>query len=196
MSTAMSNITKCPTHPLAVLLNSMFFFLAPIFFLYNGGDTADYSLGRTQALTVITAVMGGIVVSANQDLVFVYNAILFFYIAIEIYIVDQVIRYADTATRPGWATTGAVVVIIHLFPFLTLPYPRIWSSLAYVGLIINTALILLAMPELGSRLLLLTGATASSLLAVSISSIGVTPCPCAWTMLRDMGTRMIEALPY
>ena len=171
---------KCPTHPLILLSNSLFFFLAPLLFLYNGGDEADYSLGRTQAITVFTAVAGGVIVAANRDAVFVYNAILCFHLAVEVYVVDRAFRYANASSTPGWASTGAVVVLLHLLPFFLIPNARLWSVLAYVGLIVNTALILLAMPELGSRLLLLTGMSASALLSVSISCLekkNASPCP-------------------
>lgn len=164
----------------------------PLLFLYNSGLTADYSLGSTRALTAAAAVLGATAIAIFREPATLYNLALFVHIGFEVYVVDQAFlfaRAADTETASMvLAYLGGAVVIVHLLPFLVIDHRDTLSFLAYVGVVVNTLLILLAMPQLGAQLLLVVGLTSVVLLAATLLAL-----PHAQPALLGMARRALRA---
>ena len=163
---------KVPSGVLYTCLISSIILVAPLMFLYNSGLTSDYSEGPTRALTAVTSFLGATVILLTIDAKTIFNLVLFLHIGFEIYIIDKAFQFARASTTSTTSEVlsyiGGVVVILHLVPFVLTNRSRILTLLAYVGIIVNTLLILLAMPELGPYLLFVVGITSSVLLGVTL----------------------------
>jgi len=59
-------------------------------------------------------------------------------------------------------------VIVHLIPFLLTSRAKLLTLLAFVGVIVNACLVLLALPEKSHELLLTVGASSGVLLGATI----------------------------
>jgi hypothetical protein len=155
-------VCKVPSGILYTCLISSIILVAPLMFLYNSGLTSDYSEGPTRALTAVTSFLGATVILLTIDAKTIF----------EIYIIDKAFQFARASTTSTTSEVlsyiGGVVVILHLVPFVLTNRIRILTLLAYVGIIVNTLLILLAMPELGPYLLFVVGITSSVLLGVTL----------------------------
>ena len=170
-STASVDSVRCALRPAGFLV-TLFFALAgpvaPLVFLYNSGLEADYSLDDTRALTASTAAVGGLVVLLFRDPKTLYNLALSIHLGFEIFLIDRAFAFASdpltAETSAILARLGGAVVAAHLVPFYLLNHVVLLSVLAYVGIVVNTLLILLAMPALGSQLLFVVALTSSAVL--------------------------------
>ena len=99
-----------------------------------------------------------------------FNVALGYHLGIEVFLVTKGFEYADRVhdtSEEVLAYVGSGVVIAHLIPFFIMSRPTILRILAFAGIIVNILLCLLTIPELGSALLLLLGASSANLLLVT-----------------------------
>lgn len=165
-----SMVMGVPRGLVPTLTYSVLAFLVPFLFLYMDYDfTTDTARGVTISLSAIAAF---VMVLAN-DCCCWYNMMLAFHTALEIKVIDKALTfaYAD-GTSDGdmaLAITGAIVVIVHLAPFYVSDRLPLLGLLAFAGVIVNTAILVF----LDSTMLLLVGASALALLAITMIISGV-----------------------
>ena len=165
-----SMVMGVPRGLVPTLAYSVLAFLVPFLFLYMDYDfTTDTAKGVTIGLSVIAAF---VMVLAN-DCCCWYNMMLAFHTALEIKVIDKTLTfaYADNTSDGDMALaiTGAVIVIVHLIPFYVSDRLTLLSVLAFAGVIVNTVILV----YLDSASLLLVGASALALLAVTMIISGV-----------------------
>lgn len=166
---------------------SLFAFLVPFLFLYMDYDlTTDSAKGVTIGLSAIAAT---IMVFAN-DCCCWYNMLLAFHTALEIKVIDTTLTFAyASGTSDGdmaLAIVAAIVVIAHLIPFYVSDRLMLLGVLAYVGVIVNTAiLVFLAQP-----MLLLVSASSLALLGITMIISGV--CEIKTSLLSLIRDSVIE----
>lgn len=147
------------------LLYSGFALTLPILIFYA---SPDFTSTTTQGITIgASALLALLLVFANDCAVW-FNMALFFHTGIEAYVVDTSLRFANAAATSdrnmALAITGAVVVIVHLVPFYLFDRPMLLSLLAFVGVVVNTSIVVYLDPAN----LLLVGASSSALLALTM----------------------------
>lgn len=154
------------------LLFALLFGAAPIVYFYNEGATADYTATNTRVLTIAASAGAGAIVYMSRCSCMLYQLALFLHIGMEVYVTDHALQYArdsaNTDVARAFAYTGAVVVILHLIPFLLAERPKLLSFLAFVGMPINTVLILYTMPAMATPIVFFVGITGSVLFAATL----------------------------
>ena len=114
-------------------------------YMYIYGDYA-YDETNTRVTTIVlTSVAALLLVQANCC-VCLYNSVLAAHIAIEVRIIDLLVRYARvddrTDSQMGISIATICVIILHLFPFLCSDNGHLLTFLAVVGVGVNTAAVL------------------------------------------------------
>lgn len=165
-----SMVMGVPRGLIPTLSYSLLAFLVPFLFLYMDYDfTTDMAKGVTIGLSAVAAI---VMVLAN-DCCCWFNMMLAFHTALEVKVVDTTLAFAYASGTSdndmALAITGAVVVIVHLIPFYVSDRLMLLSLLAFAGVIVNTTLLVF----LDTDMLLLVGASALALLAITMIISGV-----------------------
>ena len=169
----------CPV-PQGLLMTLIFFvggLSLPLMFFYGDADYSDdmmppYLIGMSTVYALALLVLGG-------NMTVIYNTVLGVYTGIEIKVVDAAFRYASgTELSSGesvsdmdmaWAILGGIIVIVHLLPFYMSNSGILITTLAAVGLVVNTAIC----AYLDTSLLLQTFTSGSAFLLTSLCIIGI-----------------------
>lgn len=155
---------------LPMLLYSSFFLVMPLLFYYTDYSFAD---DMTRGIVIGTGVLAPTLVLYANDVCCWFNMILFLHIALETRVVDVALTFANAAGTSdrdmALAITAAVVVIVHLVPFLLSDRLMLLILLAYAGVIVNAITLL----YLDTSLLLLVGTSSTALLVLTQMICGV-----------------------
>ena len=126
----------------------------PLLFFFT---TPDYTKDEVVGVTIGASALAGLVVIVANDCCCWYNMMLFFHIGVEAKVVDLALAFANSATSEQGsgdddrnavlAITAAVVVIVHLIPFLITDRLVPLVLLAYVGVVVNTATVVYISPD-------------------------------------------------
>jgi hypothetical protein len=159
-----------PRGLLPVLVYAGFAFAIPFLALYG---SIDYTTDGARAGAIAVAAVAALVVPYANCCCCWYNMMLFFHLALEVRVVDLALAYAyaegTAAADATLAVTAAVVVIVHLVPFLLVDRTLPLAVLAAAGIVVNAA----AVVYLDASLLLLVGASSVALLALTLIVAGV-----------------------
>lgn len=152
-----------------LLLYSSIFASLPLIYEYVDIDYANDGV-RTGVIT-LSSTVATIVVMAN-DCAAWFNMALFFHVGVEVRVLDVLM---EVARRPSTsdadealAWSAFAVILVHLIPFFLLDHAAFLTVLAFAGVVVNAAALVVVQPEL----LLLTGLSSTVLL-------GATLCICA-----------------
>ena len=155
------------------LTYSLFALAIPILCLFT---TPDYTKNEVLGVTIGVSALAGIVVILANDCCCWYNMMLFFHIGVEAKVVDIALSYVDaeqgsgdTDHNPALAITAAVILIVHLIPFLFTDRIAPLILLAYVGVVVNTATVVYISPDY----LLLVAASSLALLSTTMIVGGI-----------------------
>lgn len=120
---------------------SLFALAIPLLWFFM--DAPDYTDNAVIGAVVGGSALAGLVVVLANDCCCWYNMMFFFHVGIEAKVVDAALSYANASTTDSTgqtlATLAAVVVIVHLVPFLLTDHIMLLSFLAYVGVVVNVA---------------------------------------------------------
>ena len=166
-------VTK-PRGLIPVLAYSALAFILPFLYLPVSGMDYNYSEDATRYTTIaLVALTSFSVVYANCCCAW-YNMVLFFHLAVEIYVIDITLRWArdNESTIEDWQYSlcfvAASIIGVHLVPFFVMDRVRILTILAFAGTIVNAATLVVIHPEF-----LLTGVSSSfGLLLVTMLLVG------------------------
>ena len=145
----------------------------PILCLFT---TPDYTKDEVIGVTIGASALAGLVIILANDCCCWYNMMLFFHIGIEAKVVDLALKFADTEQGSGeierdaaLAITAAVVIIVHLIPFLLTDRLMLLILMAYVGVVVNVATVVYIAPDH----LLLVAASSLALLSTTMIIGGI-----------------------
>ena len=165
-----------------LLLMSVTFVSVPIIFYY--GDL-DFTETNVRAGVITAAALLGFIVTIANDCCSWFNIMLFFHIGMEVKVVDNLLDFADTAGGKDetLAMAAACVIIVHLIPFLLIDNTAFLSILAFIGIVTNTAAIVMTHSSTGEHhsdiaLLLSVGSTSISLLFSTLFIRGICGVKC------------------
>lgn len=151
-----------PKGLLPVLIYSTAAFFVPFIYLYFD---LDFTSTVTRALVITVASASALVTLYSNSSTAWYNMLLFFYIGLEVKVIDVALTYAYAEGTPnvemGLSITAAVVVIVHLIPFVLYDGVMLLTLLAFAGIIVNNITLLYLSPDL----LLLVGVMSVTLLS-------------------------------
>lgn len=134
----------CPV-PQGLLMTMIFFVGAlglPLMFFYGEPDyteewTPPFVIGLSALYSVLLLVL-------SSNMTMFYNTVLGLYTGIEVKVVDTALTYAsqDTTsdTNMAWALIGGGIVVLHMIPFYLTERGILVTTLAAVGLVVNTAI--------------------------------------------------------
>ena len=163
-------IPFAPQGLFAILLYSSLAITVPVLHDYL---TIDYTTDLSRGVVIGIAAATALLVPLASDACTLYNILLFFHIGNEVIIVDKSLAFAmNTANATAdiaLAYTGAIVVILHLIPFLILDIPLVLIILAMAGVVVNVAIAVYLVPSQ----LLLIGFSATALLTATILVEGI-----------------------
>jgi hypothetical protein len=160
-----------PTGPLVTLLFSAAICAGPLVYLYTTSMTSDYSADNTRAIAASVTFVSALLVFFSLKAETLFNLSLFLHIGFEVFLVDKVFEVArntSDTTLEVMSYVGGSVIIVHLLPFLLYNGPRTLTFFAFVGIPVNTLLILFSVPSLGYKLLFDIGVTSIVLLSSCI----------------------------
>jgi hypothetical protein len=155
---------KIPKGFLPTLIYSTFFLIFPILDEYAA---YDYTTTLVRVGVIAASVVAATLLVAANDCVAWFNMVLFFYIGVEVTVLDAIKSYADETGREdsekvlAWLAFGAI--IFHLVPFLVVDYEKLLIVLASVGVVTNAAALVIVEP---ARLLVASAASSALLLSV------------------------------
>lgn len=163
---------SCPTPK--GLIPTMFygglFLLLPIIFEYA---TIDYTETHVRVLTILTSAAVATAAVYADDCIAWYNMILGLHIGLEVSVIKVAFDfYNETSagsvdSERALALVTAVVIIVHLLPFLLCDNGRLLTFLAWVGVVVNAAFLVYN----DDRNLLIVGATSVGLLISTLQVI-------------------------
>jgi hypothetical protein len=146
---------------LPLFLLSGFFLAAPIIHYYAD---VDYTSTATRGGVIAVASVVGLAIVAINDIVALFNFVLFFHTGIEVKVLDILQKFAnDSTTSDGdmaLAWVGFAVIIVHLLPFFLCDKRMLLVLLGVVGIPVNAA----ALVYLDSSMLLFVGFSSAVLL--------------------------------
>jgi hypothetical protein len=155
---------------LPTLLYSSFTLIIPLLFLFVD---YDYSAPIAKAGAILVSCIAALSTVYANDCCCWYNMILFFHTALEVAVIDEGIKFASSASTTvlemSLTITAITIVILHLVPFFVTSRVMLLGSLAFVGVIANTTVLVFLAPEL----LLLVGFSSCTLLATVIILGGI-----------------------
>jgi hypothetical protein len=115
-------------------------------------DHPDFTDDTVQGLLIGGSALAGLVVVLANDCCCWYNMMLFFHIGIETKVIDSAFSYygrdSTDATGQALSLTAAIVIILHLVPFLLSDRIMFLSLLAYVGVVVNVATVVFVNTDL------------------------------------------------
>ena len=145
----------------------------PILCLFT---TPDYTKDEIVGVTIGASALAGLVVILANDCCCWYNMMLFFHIGVEAKVVDIALSFADSERGSGevnsdsaLAMAAAIVIIVHLIPFLLTDRLMPLILLAYTGVVVNTATVVYLSPDH----LLLVAASSLALLSTTMIIGGI-----------------------
>lgn len=147
----------------------------------------DYSSDAARATTIgLSGLATALVFLKGDCFTTMYNVQLGFYTGVEVKVIDTAIAYAmqsSTPTEQVWlSAVAASVIAIHLIPFYTLNNPFLVTSLAAIGVVLNTAVVVF----LDSTLLVVAFGSGISFLMTAMCII-VHQCACPALMTSMCG---------
>lgn len=194
-STVPSSTFKVPKGFLATFLYSTFFLVFPIL---NEYVTYDYDTTIVRVGVIGASVLASIMLIVANDCVAWFNMVLFFYIGVEVTVLDVLMDFAQADNRDqdekvlAWISFG--LIIGHLVPFLVLDYEKTLTFLAFCGIIINSSTLVFVDPTK-----LLIASSASSALLLSTLLIACIECV-QTSVLSQLKVAMragfLKCLPY
>ena len=141
LKSAISCRLPVPRGLVPTTLYSLFALAIPLLWFFM--DPPDYTDNAVRGIVIGGSALAGLIVILANDCCCWYNMMLFFHIGIEAKVVDAAIAYSQLATTDGTgqalSITAAVVIIVHLLPFLLTDRIMLLSLLAYVGVVVNVA---------------------------------------------------------
>lgn len=153
---------------LPTLVYSVLALLVPLtwYYILHGPETIPSTL--EQSLIIGAAAVAGLVVVLANECCCWYNMMLAFHIGIEVNVIDKAFQYAIATSTPmdqmAWSIAAAVVIIVHLLPFLLVDNIPFLVLLAYVGTVVNVITVLF----IDAEHLLIVFASCIALLAITI----------------------------
>ncbi|MEC7001665.1 MAG: hypothetical protein VXX04_07495, partial [Actinomycetota bacterium] len=140
-----------PRGLIPTLLYSALALAIPLTWYYNWDDV-DYDDDMTVGLIIGGAALGGLVVVFANDCCCWYNMMLAFHIGVEYKVLDETFKYSTDDARSDRAMAlsmaAAIVIIVHLVPFLVSDRIMMLTFLAYAGVIVNVATLVYVDPDL------------------------------------------------
>ena len=135
----------CPV-PQGFLMTALFFVGGlglPLMFYY--GD-ADYTTEWTPPFVIgLSALYAFLLLFLSSNMTMFYNTVLGLYTGIEVKVIDTALTYATADGTPDadivWSAIGGGVVIVHLLPFYLVDSGLVVTTLAAIGLVVNTAIL-------------------------------------------------------
>ena len=135
----------CPV-PQGFLMTALFFVGGlglPLMFYYG---EADYTTEWTPPFVIsLSAIYAFLLLFFSSNMPMFYNTVLGLYTGIEIKVIDTALTYATADGTPDadmvWSAIGGGVVILHLLPFYLVDSGIVVTTLAAVGLVVNTAIL-------------------------------------------------------
>ena len=176
----MLNGMHLPRGFIPLLLSSALFVTLPLVYEYV---SIDYTSDVTKGVTIGLAAVSAIALSMVRDAATLYNLAYFFHIGVEVKVLDILYAYAQNADTTGMALawTAFGVIALHLVPFLITDRAMLLGVLAFVGVILNAAVLV----YLDTARLLLVGFSSAVLLGVTILVPGkLCDCSCMMSQLR------------
>ncbi|RPF82141.1 MAG: hypothetical protein CBC65_000940 [Rhodothermaceae bacterium TMED105] len=176
----------CPV-PQGFLMTMIFFVGAlglPLMFFYG---KADYTEEWTPPFVIgLSALYSVLLLVLSSNMTIFYNTVLGLYTGIEIKVVDTAFTYAGLTTTSdtdmAWAIIGGSVVIIHLIPFYITERGILVTTLAAVGLVVNTSICV----YLDDTLTLQAFTSGAAFLLTALCIIGVHSVECSMlTLFRN-----------
>ena len=120
---------------------SLFALAIPLLWFFM--ESPDYTDNGVRGTIIGGSALAGLIVILANDCCCWYNMMLFFHIGIEAKVVDAALKYSELdttdSTGQALAITTAIVIIVHLVPFLLTDRIMLLSFLAYVGVVVNVA---------------------------------------------------------
>lgn len=125
---------------LATLLLSSLALAIPLIWTYG---EIDYSDDTSRGLTIGVSGVAATLLGMTRSSITMFNVVLFFHIGIEVGVLDTAITFANqdgvSDVDMGLAITAAIIIILHLIPFLLSDNFMALAILGSAGLVINTA---------------------------------------------------------
>lgn len=177
---------SCPV-PQGFLMTLLFLAASigvPLVNFYGGVDYTNEMV--PPFLTALSTLSAVLLFALASTLPTFYNIVLGLYTGIEIRVIDAAFTYANATytTQAGmvWSLIGGCVVILHLIPFYVTEKGMIVTSLAAVGIGVNTAITTYIEPALAFQ----AYSTGVAFLLTSLSVIGISCETCSLlSLLRE-----------
>lgn len=156
-------------NPWISILILALYVVGPILFLYEH-VTLDDDVHRALLLgaALVTAIIGA------WPAELVHSAALGLHIGVETYVIDKTLAFSmetEDDVQMVLSLIAAIVIIVHLVPFLLTNRPALLTLLAGAGVVVNTYATIYATPE-PYLMTLLTFATAFGLLLSTNATVG------------------------
>jgi hypothetical protein len=176
----------CPV-PQGLLMTLLFFAGAlalPIMFFYI---EPDYGTTWVEPFIIgMSALYAVFLLFLSSNMSIFYNTVLGLYTGVEVRVLHRTFDFAVASTTSNahmaWAISGGAIVILHLLPFYLVDSGVVVTTLAAVGLVVNTALCVYLDPTL--TLQAFSSGTAFLLTAMCIIGLNCAKCSLL-TLLRD-----------
>lgn len=161
-----------PRGLLPILLYGAFAAAVPTLYLYAD---PDYTKDEVKIASIVASGVAALILITANCCCCWYNIMLFFHTALEVWVIDQTVTFANAATTSdrdmALAIAAAIVIGVHLLPFFLIDNVMLLGLLAMAGMVVNTA-VLVYIPGQTANLLLVFG-SASALLAMTMVIGGV-----------------------